>query len=126
MSMEKERVILIVDDSKTTRKLIAGALENQEYKLLQATNGVEGINSIQSNNVDLMILDLLMPEMDGIEVIQKLKELKIDIPVIILTADIQDEVKNECYNYGVKAFLNKPVKEKEIQDAVIKQLKLLK
>jgi CheY-like chemotaxis protein len=121
--MDNEKLILVVDDSRTTRSFLCAILENNGFTTQQAENGLEAIKFIQNQLPDGMILDLLMPEMDGFEVLAKLKELKLKFPVFVLTADIQEEVREECFSLGAKGFINKPFKEKDIMEIIMKTFK---
>lgn len=106
--------ILIVDDSIFQRSIISAPLKLEGHEIIEATDGQNAIEKISKENPDLIILDILMPIMDGIEVLKELQHLQNNIPVIMLTADIQDTTKNECLTLGAKAFINKPVKGKEL------------
>lgn len=106
--------ILIVDDSRTTRSFIKSILIENNYEVEETDNGLNAIFSINRQVPDAMIMDLLMPEMDGVEVLEKLQQHHISFPIIILSADIQEQVKEECFNLGAMAFLNKPISKDEI------------
>jgi CheY-like chemotaxis protein len=112
--------ILIVDDSNVARLHMTSILSSQGYNTRQAENGVVALKRISEEKPDLMMLDLLMPEMDGIVLLKKLNALKLSIPTIVISADIQDDVRNECFELGVVAFLNKPFKVQELIDTVVK------
>ena len=121
--MKNESLILVADDSRTSRLFICSFLESAGYKTIQAENGLEAIEKSKEQKPSCIFLDLLMPGMDGFEVLKKLKELKSDIPVIVLSADIQEVVKNECYEYGAKAFLSKPFKKEDLIDTLLRVVK---
>ena len=71
-------------------------------EISEAVNGLEGIKKIRENTPDLIFLDLLMPELDGFEVLERLKKSDLKIPVIVLTADIQETSKKRCFDLGAK------------------------
>jgi CheY-like chemotaxis protein len=100
--------VLIVDDSKNTRGMVVDMLEGEGISVIEASNGDEGIVMLNEHKPDLVILDLLMPVMDGFEFLEVFNKEKHKIPVIVLTSAISDEMKKECLNHGVKAFLAKP------------------
>jgi len=102
--------ILVVDDSRAARSMIVDILKEDGYKVAEAANGKEALIKIQENEPDCLVLDLLMPEMDGIELLELLNKQKVKIPVIILSADIQDTTRNKCFELGVAGFVNKPIK----------------
>lgn len=110
--------ILVVDDSNVTRLHICSILNKEGYKTKQAENGYLALKYLSDYKPDIIVLDLLMPEMDGIMLLKELKTLKFSIPVIIISADIQDDVRNECFELGVVAFLNKPFKVQDLIDVV--------
>lgn len=121
--MEKAR-ILIVDDEISIRKALSIILENLNYYAEVAANGVEGFKKIQGGNFDLVITDIKMPEMGGIELLQKIKEYDPEIPVTIITGygDTQTAVK--CLKLGAFNFITKPFQTKEIENVVIKGLNI--
>ncbi|MGD9732428.1 MAG: two-component system response regulator [Desulfamplus sp.] len=104
--------ILIVDDSWLTRRGVKRILlSNDEYQVLEAENGFQAMDILLSKDkppVDAIILDLLMPEMSGVEFLEKLNSNSVKTPVIVLTADIQHTVKAKCIALGAAAFVNKP------------------
>ena len=107
--MIENKTILIVEDSTYQRKIIGEQLNSIGVPYLQATNGMDALEVINANHVDLILTDLLMPKMGGVEFIKKLKELNKNIPIIVITADIQNEVKKECADLGVSYYLPKPI-----------------
>lgn len=114
--------VLIVDDSRTTRGFLKSILENAGYTIDEAEDGAIALEKISNRVPDLMILDMLMPNLDGIDVLEKLRDLNISFPIVVLTADIQDQVKDECYELGAVGFLNKPASEEDIIETIQKAL----
>lgn len=117
--MSNDKLVLVADDSRTSRHFICFILEKAGYKTIQAENGLETIEIYKDHKPCCIILDLLMPEMDGLEVLIELKKIKSETPVIVLTADVQEEVKTECFENGAKAFINKPFKENDLIDTFL-------
>ena len=101
--------LLIVDDNSDMRRYICSLLK-QEYKFLEAENGKKAIDVIKNEHVDLIISDLLMPEMDGLELSKRVKaNLETShIPFLILTAVCSEENEKICYSVGVDEYLCKP------------------
>lgn len=101
--------LLVVDDNHDMRRYIRSLLKN-EYKLLEAENGVEAMKIIEKHQVDLIVSDLLMPEMDGLELSKRVKEnlATSHIPFLILTAVHSEENEKKCYSIGVDEYLCKP------------------
>lgn len=110
--------ILIVDDSLYQRLLIQKYLKARNHDVLLATTGKEGLEIIASQKPDLVLLDLVMPEMSGLEMLQQLREQGSEIPVIINTADIQASTYEKCMDLGAVAILNKPVDGNVLQETI--------
>ncbi len=106
--------ILIIEDSRFTRSSIAKALKAGRYEVLEADNGALGLAMIIKHSPDIIISDLLMPEMDGFEVLESLRSQGITIPVIIISADIQETTRRRVLELGATTLLNKPFQETEL------------
>ena len=108
MSMKR---ILIVDDSPTIRKLIGYVLRRRDYITEEAEDGMDAMEKISNSEIDLVIVDLNMPNMDGISFVKNLRSsyFNLDLPVIMLTTTQDMDLKNEAYGAGINLFLNKPV-----------------
>ncbi len=113
--------VLIVDDSLISRRMIRQLVSNFNFDIEEAKNGREALEKIHSSNFDIIFLDLLMPDMDGIEVLKNLNQSKRTEKVVVISADIQQTTKARCMELGAVAFLNKPPKEEEFVN-VLKQL----
>lgn len=119
--------ILTVDDSTTIRKIVAKSLRDYNCDVIEATNGVEGLAAASKEKPDLIILDITMPIMTGVEMLAKLKEesdLK-DIPVIMLTAEGGREYVTQVVRMGVKEYMVKPFKGAELVERMKKVLRLV-
>jgi len=92
--------ILIIDDEKNMRWAINKALEKEGYIIFEASNGQEGLNKFEEIYPDLILLDLRMPVMDGMETLQRIKEINENIPVIMLTAHGTMESAVEAMKLG--------------------------
>ena len=118
--------ILTVDDSKTIRMIVKKAFSQYNCDLYEAENGVEGLALANKEVPDLIILDITMPVMTGIEMLEKLKsekELK-DIPVIMLTAESGKENVMKIVKMGVKDYIVKPFKGEQLVERAKGVLKL--
>ena len=80
------KTILVVDDEPNIRQLVAETVTDEGYKVLTAGNGFKALEIIENEPIDLVILDIKMPQLDRLEAIGKIKEFKKDLPVILLTA----------------------------------------
>ena len=115
--------ILITDDSRTVRKVIAKTLELcgvHIEEIFEAATGREALAMIEQHSIDLMFLDLHMPDMDGDETIEVLGELDRldDICVVMVSSDRSRERIDELMRRGVRAFIIKPFKPEDIRSAV--------
>lgn len=99
--------ILVCDDDKEIVKAIEIYLRKEGYKILKAYNGKEALDIIEKNEIHLIILDIMMPQMNGIEVANKVRETK-SIPIIMLSAKSEDYDKVEGLNNGADDYVTKP------------------
>lgn len=106
--------ILIVDDERDLVNLIALHLKSAGYEALQASTGRLALEVIKKDHPDLVILDLMLPEMDGWEVCRRLREDQQDIPVIILTARTETEDKLRGFDAGADDYITKPFSPREL------------
>ncbi|MCX6155811.1 MAG: response regulator [Candidatus Kapabacteria bacterium] len=112
--------ILIVDDSIISRKKIRGMLLPQFFEITEAVNGRQALELIFEQPFDCILLDLLMPEVEGQEVLEQMRDRGIKIPTIVLSADIQETTRTQCLNLGAIDFINKP----PLPDHLINVIKL--
>ena len=115
-------LVLIIDDAAFARRMIRKAIEEVGNQVIEATNGQEGLDMATSHSPDCIMTDLLMPEMDGFAFLKSMREQKIKIPVIVLSADIQDSARQKCEELGAFMMLKKPPKAPDIQAAIQKAL----
>lgn len=106
-------MILIVEDSKIQRSRLKSSLEGAGFPVMEAENGQEALKLISTSSPTAIVTDLLMPVMDGVEMIEELKRLNCAIPILVITADIQETTKKKCQDLGVVAFVNKPPKAEQ-------------
>lgn len=123
-----EETILVVDDSRVVRETISGGLKKAGYNVLTAENGSEGLELVKQSVPDLIISDIVMPEMDGMEFLKALREdPKTEaIPLIFLTAI--DEMDNKIMGFqaGADDYITKPVKIEELLVRVAAKLERMK
>ena len=99
--------ILIVDDEALLVKGIRFNLQNEGYEVITGSNGLEAVQLVQEQNPDLVVLDVMMPEMDGLTACSKIREFS-NIPIIMLTAKTDDMDKLLGFDHGVDDYLTKP------------------
>ena len=110
------KTILVVDDERHIVRLVQVNLERAGYEVTTAYDGVEAIEAVQSELPDMIILDVMMPRMDGFEALKKLRadDKTKDIPVIMLTAKAQDADIFKGWSSGVDSYLTKPFNPREL------------
>lgn len=108
--------IMVVDDSWLTRRALKNMLEGDGHGVLEASHGLEALTMMDAHSPEIIILDLLMPEMDGFALLAELKKRGSKIPVIVVSADIQNTAREKCLSLGATGFLNKPPKRDELID----------
>ncbi|MFA5574958.1 MAG: sigma-54 dependent transcriptional regulator [Brumimicrobium sp.] len=101
--------ILIIDDEKSIRRALREILEYEDYEVEEAEDGKEGFNMATSNIYDLIFCDIKMPKMDGIEVLTKLQEEKVDIPIVMISGHANIETAVEAIKLGAFDFIEKPL-----------------
>lgn len=118
--------ILIIDDEIIIRKLFTRLLTREKYKVLTASNGKKGIEMVKKEKLDLVILDLKMPAMDGIEALKRIKEINKNIRVIIITAFGTIKSASDALNLGADDFISKPFDIAKIRVTIKNVLKMKK
>lgn len=114
--------ILIVDDSMLARRTVRQALEDMGHSVEEASDGPQALERYFLHRPDLVILDMVMNGMYGLEVLSKIKELNPDARVIVATADIQTSTQEQARAAGAVAFLNKPINRQALAQTVAKIL----
>ena len=114
--MDKPATILVVDDAPDALHLLVDILEVAGYHVLATTSGAQALAVLQQHNPDLILLDIMMPEMDGIEVCHRLKRENStkDIPIVFITALTEAEHKVEAFSAGGVDYITKPFQHKEV------------
>jgi two-component system, chemotaxis family, chemotaxis protein CheY len=113
-----KRKILVVDDSSLARRLTRKILEELGHEVEEAPNGANALEQCALNRYDLVVLDMLMSGMYGLEVLEKLKELNPSLPVVVSTADIQRSTRDQVKAAGASAMVNKPVNPEELAEVL--------
>lgn len=112
--------ILVAEDSPANQMVIQLLLNNLGHNVTIANNGLEAIELAKENetNLDLIFMDISMPEMDGITATRELRELNISLPILALTAHAMPDDKAQCLSSGMDDFITKPVRSKDLQRAL--------
>jgi DNA-binding NtrC family response regulator len=122
-----QRTVLIVDDDSTQRRLLEAVIGRQGHRTLTATGGGEALAMLtgpQAVTVDLVLLDLVMPDMDGFSVLDRLRPVKPNLPVIVLTAQSGIDIIVKAMRAGANDFMVKPASPERIQVSIENALKL--
>ncbi len=105
--------LLIVDDEKLIRDVITEYAKNEKFETLEAEDGKEALEIIKNNEIDLVVLDIMMPKMDGLTFLKEMKKIN-NIPVIILSARTEEYDKLTGFDLGTDDYLTKPFSPKEL------------
>lgn len=105
--------ILIVDDEELIRSVIKDYILEEHFTCDEADNGESAISLVEKNNYDLIIMDIMMPEMDGYQAVREIKEIK-NIPVIMLSARTEEIDKLQGFEMGIDDYVTKPFSPKEL------------
>ena len=110
--------VLVVDDEEDIRFLIRTLLSKEGYEVEEAGDGVTALEMLSSGRYDLMVLDIMMPKMDGYEVMREMQQRGMALPVVMLTAKVDDDSVWEGYKQGATLYITKPFENKMLVDAV--------
>ena len=106
--------ILVVEDDKNLRKLIVTCLEKSNYTVFETRNGQEALELMDREFVDLIVTDIMMPQIDGYELIKLLREAQYETPILIITAKEEFEDKKQGFELGADDYMVKPFLPKEL------------
>ena len=114
--IDEKRTLLIVDDEPSCREAFCVALED-DYNLIEAETGEQALGILQSReDIGLVLLDYLLPPgIDGLEVLERMRELKCEVPVIVVTGKGTEEVCRSAFKMGVRDYIQKPFKFNELR-----------
>ncbi|MGV3773531.1 MAG: response regulator [Verrucomicrobiales bacterium] len=110
--------ILIVDDSGLARRMTRQVLEQLGHVVDEASDGAQALERFVLNPPEMVILDMVMSGMYGLEVLEKMQQLNPKLPVIIATADIQQSTKDQVKTAGAAGLINKPLKKDELSEMI--------
>lgn len=111
------RLILVVDDESRMRRFIRMNMELEGYQIIEANNGIAALEQIRQYTPDLVIMDVMMPEMDGFETLKLLREIS-TVPVILLTVKSDEEDKIQGLGLGADDYVTKPFSPRELSSRV--------
>lgn len=106
--------ILVVDDDKNTRLLMRAVLEAEKYTVSTAEDGKKALEIMENEHIDLVIIDIMMPNMDGYEFTQTLRSTKNDLPILMISAKQLSSDRKKGFLAGIDDFMTKPIDEEEM------------
>ena len=106
--------ILVADDDKNTRRLLQAVLENDGYRVFTAENGAAALKVMDAQHIDLVVLDIMMPEMDGYEFTKTLRECNNNLPILMVSAKQLPSDKKHGFLVGTDDYMTKPIDEDEM------------
>lgn len=106
--------ILVVDDDKNTRLLLNAVLESEGYKVICAKDGAEALDIMDENHIDLVVLDIMMPNMDGYEFTKELRAANNDLPILMVSAKQLPADRKQGFLVGTDDYMTKPVDDEEM------------
>ncbi len=114
--METKQKVVSIDDNKLNLMLIESMLANMDVEIVSFINPLEAYEYCKNENFDLILVDYMMPDLDGISFIKKFRDNDQEVPIIMITAiDDDDSIKTKALEAGATEFLNKPLKLYEFQ-----------
>lgn len=106
--------ILVVDDDKNTRLLLKAVLESANYSVSVASDGIEALNILDKEHIDLVVLDVMMPNMDGYEFTKTLRENQNNLPILMVSAKQLPQDKHKGFIVGTDDYITKPIDDEEM------------
>lgn len=106
--------IMVVEDNDNTRKLMEAVLLENGYKPILARDGLEALDILDKQHIDLIVLDIMMPNMNGYELTKELREAKFNLPILMVTAKESPSDKKQGFIFGTDDYMVKPVDEEEM------------
>jgi excisionase family DNA binding protein len=117
-ALEKRATIMVIDDDKAVLKLIHRCLQGEGYQVIGARDGAQGLVEIQRNRVDLLLLDLDLPQMSGPATIAEVRRTHPDVPIILVTGYRDSELMAQAYQHGPFMLVPKPIDHEALLSAV--------
>jgi len=116
---EDSPIVVVVDDDEAIRKALSRLLRTWKFGVESFSSGAEFLSSLQSSRPDCVVLDLHMPDMDGLAVLRALRASALDLPVIVITAHDEPGVRAACLAAGANAYLSKPIDGNLLRSAIV-------
>ncbi len=117
-----KKAVLIVDDDPKHLKLLALKLTDEGYRVITVQNGLDALETIKIEKPGLVLLDILMPDMNGFETLKRIKQAEPDIPVAMVTSVWDNDEANKAFDAGAYEYITKPVDIEHLKLAVLIKL----
>ena len=114
------KTILVAEDVASNYLFIDILLRSENYDVIHAMNGYEAVETVRRQDVDLVLMDLKMLVMDGLTAIEKIREFKPDLPIIVLTASILPSNRETAFHVGCNDYMTKPIDSKFLMETIAK------
>jgi DNA-binding response OmpR family regulator len=113
-----EHCILVIEDQEDLAELYEATLLKAGYRVRNAFSGEEGIAEFQASGADVILLDMTLPEMHGTQVLREIRAINASVPVIVISAEASEQLREQCERLGVQDYLSKPVNYDALLTAV--------
>ena len=127
--MNSQLSILLVEDNVLNQRIVTFSLKKFNHEVAIANNGLEAVEQFQKTSFDVILMDIMMPVMDGLEATQKIRSIEIEkriekrTPIIAITANTMDNDRDKCISYGMDEFMAKPFDMDKL-NSIFKQMKI--
>lgn len=118
MQQKQQKKIVYVEDNDFCYSLAQAYLNQTNYSLSRASDGVQGIKKALDDSIDLLLLDIRLPKKNGFEVLKEVRMYKPDLPIIMISADVFSETQNEALALGANGFISKPYSHTELLSTI--------
>jgi DNA-binding response OmpR family regulator len=113
-----EHCILVIEDQEDLAELYEAALREVGYKVRTAYTGEEGFAEFKANGADVVLLDMTLPEMNGAQVLREIRAINASVPVVVVTGETSNDLRQQCERLGVQEYLSKPPDYDELLSAI--------
>lgn len=110
--------IIVIEDQEDLAALYESSLSKEGYKVSKAYTGEEGVALFQDEGADAVLLDMTLPEMNGLQALQEIRALNANVPVVVVTGETSEDIRRSCEHLGVHDYLPKPVDYDRISAAI--------
>ena len=117
-----EHHVLVIEDQEDLAALYESALTRDGFRVTKAYTGEEGVTLFEDRGADAVILDMTLPEMHGLQVLQAIRSLNAKVPIVVVTGETSDETRRQCERLGVREYLTKPAHHRDIIAALRRSL----